>query len=94
MYFVLCAFLYKLALKDNSSFWVWCTQCLNNVIICQFKMVHRVKTRDDLVFLVFLKNYKSLLFTVVSLSLVTRDDELLLNKLFELKVAEHSLTFG
>ena len=57
-------------------------------------MVHCVKKRDDSVLLVFLKAYERLLFTVVSLTLVTRDGELLLNKLFDLKVAERSLTFG
>ena len=57
-------------------------------------MVHCEKKRDDLSLLVFLKAYKRVLFTVISLTLVTRDGELLLNKLFDLKVAERSLTFG
>ncbi len=56
-------------------------------------MVHCEK-RDDLVLLVFLKAYKRVLFTVISLTFVTRDGELLLNKLFDLKVADRSLTFG
>ena len=57
-------------------------------------MVQCEKKRDDLSLLVFLKAYKRVLFTVISLTLVTRDGELLLNKLFDLKVAERSLTFG
>ena len=47
-----------------------------------------------LVLFVFFKAYKRVLFTVISLTLVTRDGEFLLNKSFDLKVAECSLTFG
>ena len=67
---------------------------VNNVIIRHFKMVHCEKKRMICLYLVFLKAYKRVLFTVISLTLVTRDGELLLNKLFDLKVAERSLTFG